>query len=350
MSDYPQVAKNYNAVDVARFILSLVILCAHFANSGGRFPSLIDDAFSIYVIGVPFFYACSAYLFFQKIESFKPVQKSQTIKKYAKRLAIMYLAWSGVYFIFVLTGWFQDQAQISIILNYFHRALVFTTYATIWFLPALLIGVGMVYFLSRWLSFRTVVIVSVAFYLLGTLGYSYSFLLTDMPQTETIYQVYERLFITTRNGIFNGFSFIAIGAWMATRKTRIPPMISGVMTVFFLALIVIEAYTLRLKFNVHGVDTALSLLPFTFFFLEFLLALKIKDRTIYKHLRELSVLIFLSHRIYVSALPSVLPVAWVSVVFRTSWISLIVIILLTLVQSSICIKLSNDYRFFKILR
>jgi serine/alanine racemase len=262
----------------------------------------------------------------------------------------MYLAWSGIYFVFVLIDWFQSQAEAYIMLNYFHRALVFTTYATIWFLPALLIGVAMVYYLSSRLSFSSILAISVVFYFLGTLGYSYSFLLPAMPKLENIYQMYDRWFFTTRNGVFNAFPFVALGAWMATRKIRIPTVVSAVTGIFFLTLLVVESYTLRLKFGVKGVDTALMLLPFTFFFLEFVLGLRLRDRSIYKNLRDMSVLIFLSHRILVSALPSVLPAPWVSAAFHNSWLALISIILLTLAQSYFFIKLSKKYRFFRILR
>jgi peptidoglycan/LPS O-acetylase OafA/YrhL len=341
---------NFNAVDLAKLVLALVIVCAHFASTRGHFPPLLDYGFSLYVIGVPFFFACSGFLLFRKTQRLAGVEKRNAIRRYAAHIAIMYLAWSAIYFVFVLIGWIQEQASAATVWAYFYKALVFSTYATIWFLPALLMGVLVVHVLSRRLSPRSVLLVALLFYGVGSLGYSYSFLLAKVPWLETAYRLHDRIFITTRNGLFNGFPFVALGAWMASRENRMPLTRSGLGSLLFLGLLVIEAFVLKLCFKVNGVDTAFSLLPFTFFFLEFLLALKLRDRPIFRTLRDLSILIFLSQRLYITALPSILPAEWTRRAFQQSYLALAVLLGLITIQSWFIMRLSDRYRILKVLR
>ena len=102
---------NYNAVDLAKLVLALIILCAHFAATHGPFPAWLDTGLSIYVIAVPFFFACSGFLLFGKVRRLDPAGGKAAVRTYAGRIARIYLAWSGIYFAFVLTGWIQARAS-----------------------------------------------------------------------------------------------------------------------------------------------------------------------------------------------------------------------------------------------
>lgn len=342
--------KTYNGLDVAKLVCAVMILCAHFASTWGHFPALLDFGFSIYVIAVPFFFACSGFLLFEKLGRMEAEGKKAAVGKYIRHIAMMYLCWSAVYFVFVLIGWMQDKASAGVMLAYFHRALVFTTYATIWFLPALLVGVLAVYFLSKKLSLQVVLAIGLAFYLAGTLGYSYAFLISGCPRMESLYRLHDDIFITTRNGVFNGFPFVALGAWISTREKRMPLALSGTLAFLSLALVAGEAVALKVGFGVRGVDTALALVPFTFFFMEFLLALKLQDRKIYPQLREMSTMIFLSQRLFITALPSILPAAWAGVAFGNSYLGLGLTLGLTAALSWIFIRASATHPFLKVFR
>lgn len=340
----------YPALDAAKLVLALVILCAHYAFTWGRFPRLLDDFFSLYVIAVPFFFACSGFLLFGKMARQDGPGKRETIQRFAWHVAGMYLVWSAIYFAFVLTGWFLHKPGPAAVRAYFHRSLVFTTYPTIWFLPALLVGGVGVHLLARKLSFRAVLGIGVVLYLIGSLGYSYSFLLPAVPGLETLYRWHDQLFFTTRNGLFNGLPFVALGAWLSTRKQRLPLIRSGTAAGLCLAALAGEAYALRLWFGGRGVDMAVSLLPFTFFFMEFLLAVEWEGAAGFRWMREMSTMIFLSQRLFITALPSVLPAAWAAAAFRNSYLGLAGTIALTAGFSWLVILRSGKNRWLGILR
>ena len=136
---------NYNAIDVVKFLSALLLVCAHTASERVSLPGALDMVCSLYIITVPFFFIASSFLLYKKIDSQTELERKESYKRYTKRIWLLYLSWSLIYFCFVLTNWIQKGSGIEEILRYFHHALVFSTYSTIWFLPALWVGVSLVY-------------------------------------------------------------------------------------------------------------------------------------------------------------------------------------------------------------
>ena len=95
------IRKNYNSLDLAKFICAVMIICAHFAAEWGHFPTKIDYIFSIYIIAVPFFFTCSGFLFFAKLNRTRREEHKAVFVKYIKRILIMYAVWSLIYFMFI---------------------------------------------------------------------------------------------------------------------------------------------------------------------------------------------------------------------------------------------------------
>ena len=65
------IQKNYNMMDIAKFLSAILLVCAHTASERVELPRILDLLCSFYIITVPFFFIASAFLFFQKLE--KPV-------------------------------------------------------------------------------------------------------------------------------------------------------------------------------------------------------------------------------------------------------------------------------------
>ena len=76
--------KNYWSLDVAKFFCAILIISAHFASEWGTFPTLVDYAFSLYVIAVPFFFCCSGFLFFKKLNTLNTKEEKFHILKNMK--------------------------------------------------------------------------------------------------------------------------------------------------------------------------------------------------------------------------------------------------------------------------
>lgn len=341
--------RNYNLIDIVKFCFALLIIGAHFVNERGGFPFLLDSSLSIYIVVVPFFYATSGFLLFRKLSFYAEKEKNNLILKYLKRVLFLYMAWSIIYVIFVIIGWFQNGLTFGSFLTYLHECIVYSTYSTIWFLPSLVVAVIFVFLFSKYLSYMQIFILSLFLYALGSLGYSYSFLLKSMPSISDIYASYNLVFLTTRNGIFNGSTFVALGAVIASSTKRIDIKFSGFMSLVLLGLMVLEAVLLKVYFNSKGADTVVFLVPFTYFFLEFLLSLEMKNRKIYKWMRNMSLLMFLSQRLFLTAIPSIIPSVRIFLVSINSFLGLFIILGVTFVFSTITLRLSEKYKLLKSL-
>ncbi len=344
--------KNYWSLDVAKFFCAILIISAHFAAEWGKFPTLIDYAFSLYVIAVPFFFCCSGFLFFKKLNALPTKEdKKSYLLQYEKRIWIMYGLWSAVYFVSLIYDWIVVDKDFGIhrLLKYVHQALVYSTYSTIWFLPALAIGVALTYWLVNKFSKKQLIIIATLLYIFGMLGYTYSFLLEDTPIHKIMY-CYNSIFMTTRNGVFNGIPFIYMG-YLISVKNEIVPSVKGffkyaVPAGVSLILLIVEAFVLKLKFNVTGMDVGIFVVPFTYFFVMTVLYIELKECKLWLWCRKLSLLIFVSQRLFLTMLPLFLP-TFFKAVYSNSYVGLVAVIGMTIAFSVVMILLSNKIKFLK---
>lgn len=345
----PLERKNYWALDVVKFICALLIISAHFASEKGHFPTIIDYGFSLYVIAVPFFFACSGFLFFVKLNTLPTKQeKFAYFIKYEKRIWIMYGLWTAVYMIHIVTSWFVKGFTIKAVLNWLHMALAIQTYSTIWFLPALAVGIAIMYFLVTKLSKVQLIVVSVLLYIFGMLGYTYYFAISGTP-IATFYDGFLMIFKTTRNGVFNAVPFICMGYFAANRNlepTKNKAIKYGTCAGVSLILMVVESFTLKLKFNVTGMDVGIFVAVFTYFLLMTALHIDLKERKMFVWMRKLSILIFVTQRIFLSMLPYFFPKVF-DALYANSYLGLIIVLALTIGFSIGFIFLSNKVKFLK---
>lgn len=343
--------KNYWTLDLAKFVCAIFLVSAHFASEWASFPRLVDYAFSVYIIAVPFFFCCSGFLFFTKMNALETKEeKKKYFLSYEKRIWIMYGIWTLIYFPFIIASWVRNNILTwGQFFKWLHQALVFQTYATIWFLPALAVGIALCYFLTQ--KVRKVgvgVAICAALYLLGSFGYSYSFLF-EGTFIGRVYEWYLIGFKTTRNGLFNAVPFLYMGYLLAQKniETKKENFIkNGAIAVGCFIVVVAESFFLKLKFNVTGMDFIYSLVPFTYFLMKTLLSVDLKERGIYIWCRKISLLMFVSQRLFLSALPSVLPKIF-NVLYANSYLGLCVVLLLTIGFSALVVAASRKIKILK---
>lgn len=340
------VYKKYNSIDVVKFLLALLIVMSHYASEWGHFSSNIDMLFSLYIVAVPFFFVCSSFFVFRKFNTVhNDAERKVIVVKYIKRIIVMYASWSCVYIIFNILTWCVYGVTSQEIMAYIHELLVYSSYNTIWFLPATAVGVAMVYLLSRRFKSHQIIAIALIIYILGCVGQSYSFVLDNYRVLKNIYNVYNALFLTTRNGIFNGFPFAALGYVIAFEsKPEKKGFINKNMffSVLFLIGFVFEAIVLKKFFSAINVNTILFLFPFSYYFYKWLLGIELKSKNYFITLRKLSTVIFLSQRIFLTALPRLFPQSiFVYLLTCNSYVGLIYILLITILFSYLIIKFDN---------
>lgn len=340
--------KNYCSLDIAKFFCAILIISSHFASEIGSFPTIIDYGFSLYVIAVPFFFCCSGFLFFKKLFNLPTKEeKKKYFIQYEKRIWTMYGLWSAVYFIHVVYDWIVDkELSIVTVLKYVYRAIVSSSYSTIWFLPAIGVGVAITYFLVMKLKKKQIIAITILLYVFCMFGYTYRFVISETV-IDNVYEIYIKMFFTTRNGVFNGVPFIFMGSLIAQKN--ITPSVKGFFKYAIpagvsLGLVIVEAFVLKLKFNVTGMDVGFFLVVFTYFFIMTVLNLDIKENKLWIWFRKLSLLIFVSQRIFLSALPDMFPAVF-DKIYANSYIGLVAVIGMTITFSVVLILLSKKVKF-----
>lgn len=341
---------NYNVLDITKFLLSLLIICAHTVSEVVELPPAIDRIFSLYIIAVPFFFASSAFLFFRKVEmATTSSERWERYKHYSKRIWQMYLAWSLIYFCFICGKWYLEETPFIKICQYFYCALVYTTYSTIWFLPALWVAVSITFYLKyiRSWDIKFILYLSAFLYIIGGLEYTYHEL---NPIMQTINDVFIRIFISWRNGVFNGFIFTVIGYIIAKKDfKKISLRVSLFGSSFFLLAFVAEAFLMKKFVPQSDANFIFMLVPFTYFFLILVCQIKISDSKLWIWLRNLSLLTFVSQRLFLSAIPSVFHSAKIWEISSNPYIGLLSVILSTVSISVFIILLSKKYSIFRYL-
>ncbi len=325
--------------------MAFTIMLAHICSENIEVHPLIKHMTSVYNFGVPFFFACSGFLFFFKLQNTGKTNHKAIYFRFTRRILLMYFVWSIIYFSFVLLGWIQKGVSHEEIVMYFHKAIVFSTYATIWFLPSLWIGISIVYIIFVRLNTKFLIVVAIVFYLFGALGFSY-LQLAEGTFIEKYYLFYRSIFYTSRNGVFFGFPFVAIGALIAFNATS--KNTDLIFTLIFSCLYIMEAVIIKYKLKAN-VDMGLLLVPSVFFMLRWLVNIELPNRKIFIRLRNLSMLIFLGQRLFITAIPSVLPQAYMELITRNNYIGLIIFLLQVLIFSILIENLSRKYSWLKIL-
>ena len=335
-----QMNAEYGFADVMKFLLALLIVSSHYIseNAVGRINSLVDYASSLYVIVVPFFFVCSGFLLFRKLNGGN--EDWTKVKAYCKKILIMYVGWSVLYFLFIVLTWIRFGATIESVFHYLLNAVTYSTYKTIWFLPATVIGVLLTYFFIRKIGLKGAVAVGIVFYLIGCLGVSYSFLI---PKNGALSK-YNYIFSSTRNGFFNGFPFVLIGYLIAQKeKTGFNEVRMKNLFLTVISGIVFVAEALLIKWRgATNVNTLLFLLPFTYFFLRWCLGIRMitSERTTW--LRKMSTDIFLCQRLFLSALPALFPVSFFGKLLTGNpYVGWMAMLLLSLFTAAVLVELSK---------
>ncbi len=343
--------KQYKSLDVAKFISAILIIIIHTAPFASYSKALSFGFRNIVcVIAVPFFFFTSGFLAFKKLDSIDFAKKKEYIKNYLSRIAVMYFIWSAVYFVFVVIKWVRKGFSVYSVLEYVKDFFFEGSYSTIWYLPALFSATLFVYLLRKKLNYKQIFILSCVIYIFTLGGSSYYGLATNVPFIKAIYDAYYSFFDTIKNGLLFGMIFVSLGAYVSENEGKITATstsIKSIIPVFaFGILLAVEEFLIAyFNWNSKGVDTVISLVPFTYFLARFLLVtnFNISDRVCVM-MRKYSILMFLTQRIPISIIDLFLantPVA------TNSALNFITVFAVTIFISYVIIKLSEKFTVLK---
>lgn len=261
----------------------------------------------------------------------------------------MYIAWSVIYWGFRVAEYVKYGTSIDKVISAIYTSFVFTSYSTIWFLPALGVAIAVVYMLRN-IKVKKLICIGVALYLIGCLGYSYQGILEKIPFLSLAYEIYEKVFVSIRNGVFNGVPFVIVGYLIAKEPDKINIRTNVIASATFILLTVVEAFICKIYFigSGPGVDTLIMLAPAEYFIVRFLIQIDIKKRSIYIYMRKLSLLMFTSQRLFLTAIPNIWP-GFMTPFLINTYIGLLMMIALIIGFDLLIIAMSKKLNVLKYL-
>ena len=310
------VTKDSNAlkingtIDLAKLIMAILVIGIHTEPFGFNF--WLDKGFGICTrLCVPFFFVTSAYFYWRK-------EKSP--KVFLQRIIILYVVWSIIYLPFDITV--LSHMTVPEILR---RFLWDGNEHALWYLCGTIIGFIITSVLLKFLQPKYVLMIAFAFLVIGTVKSTYS---------TAVYELFGVNLpnnLGSRNGLFYGFPYIALGMTIAKSNTQgffkhKNRLYAGF--IISLLLLVVESYLFVIRFKSDSTILWLSVFPYTYFFFEIALNTKIPlDKSVSLTFRKMSTLMYVSQYLFIPVLSkySTYLLLFILTVLATSLFSIIII-------------------------
>lgn len=286
-----QERKQYNGLDVVKFILAIFVAARHivqiFFTPDSRAHLIIGSWLSN--LAVPTFFVISAFFLFQKIDREKP--SGAIIVAYCKKVLRMYIIWSVLYLPIDWFNWYNGESSIlEGILIYLQAFLFSHSIVQLWYLLALAVACLIVWFCyTRNMKLWQILLVTGCLFVIGVIGDNW-YLNEMLPhQIYLKLQLYNRYFLTLRNGLFYGSFYVAIGLLFAKTKWRLPMWAAVAGTVYFVFAMYQEVVMCS------NINMIFSAAPAVYCLFTAASSVKWKTRKLYPRLRLMSEWVYLSH-------------------------------------------------------
>ena len=195
---------NYGCLDRFRIAAALLVIAIHTSPLTSFHEGA--DFFLTRVlarVAVPFFFMVTGQFvaagFLPSGEASASPKGMNRFRKYLVKTSLLYLFCIILYLpIGIYAGHYKDLTVGAAL-----RMLFFDgTFYHLWYFPACISGILLVYLMSRFLSLRGMTIVSAVLYVIGLFGDSYYGLAAKAPAVEAVYGFLFQISSYTRNGLF----------------------------------------------------------------------------------------------------------------------------------------------------
>ncbi len=298
---------NYNAIDIFKIISAVAIIVIHttpLMSYSEELNFFITNIFTRFA--VPFFFITSGFFFFKgllfengKIKKCK--ENNAKLFKYLKRASLLYLIWSALYLFFVIpqwieSGWFSASSFIDYGLSFF----TIGTYYHIWYMLVTIYSVPIIYIILRYINIKYLLGISVVFYTISILTYSYSSALNvlfginieNLPGANYIFY----------HGLPRGIAFISVGAIAIHRKTKLSNKTNLVLLILSFILLALEVFINYFYLSNETVSYLVFTFPLSYFLFNAISSIEIKvNKENCATFRKMSTIIYFLHPMIIVA-------------------------------------------------
>ena len=342
------------AIDRARFVFSLLIVAFHFPpfQAVTLLSKIADFVLLRYLerLAVPFFFICSGFFLYRGIKWSS--DDAQREKDYFFRIIRLYLIWTVIYLPYSINGFFYDEAGLKHAVVIYLRDFIFTgSCFHLWFLNALSFSVFLIMFLRKHhFPPRAILLISLFLFLGGLTAQSWFGIIKPLenflPGLWKVLRKAGKLIVTTRNGLFEGFFYTAVGMLIALRNPvfQKKTLVSG----FILSLValLVEILTLRGLGWSRGTDIYLFQAPAVIFFFLTLKESYNQKEKVGRKLRKMSGLVYYIHPLTGFLIETIL-IIWNSTLVLHQPLFFAIVLLFSLIISAVILRLSEKWLFLK---
>jgi len=296
---------NFNAIDVARFVLAILIIAIHAA------PLLEINPMANFIVmeifartAVPFFFITASYFFFRKINISQLRNRAdaagaERLKHYIARLIKIYLIWSLIYIIPVVLECVEIHCGFAwtafrLIRGFFLGGI----YLHFWYLVVLMFSIVAVHAALRHMKLWFLLVSAAALYVVALFLSSYSiFIRNDFWADMIVWNGYANEMLYR---LPFGLMFVVLGAVLSQRRTlNFHGTAVGLLFLVSLGAMFFEAFFLRAAGREVKFDITIALVPASVFLFLLLANINMKDRPLIPYFRNASLLIYLVHPFFI---------------------------------------------------
>lgn len=291
----------YDFIDFTKFFFMLCVIGIH--------TNIYELSYSygwyilhcIFHLGVPFFFVASGFFFMAKLEK-SGGGLEQTVKSYIKRILVPLLFYVALnisldVFLKIINNY---QFSVKWFIRTFQKIL-FDPPGAMWFLSACFYGIIFLVPFIKYNKINYALVIGIFLYIFALTSNIYHYLVKDYILLNRLIDLWQKFFITTRNGLFIAFFELALGikAYDFHKKKKDKIFIFFI-PLFFLILFIESYYAKLNRSNIKGDGSMFFIIPFLAQCI-FLLSLNIKIKFKYsKLLRNLSSGMYFMHTFVLS--------------------------------------------------
>ena len=240
--------------DILKIILAIMVVLIH----GNIFPNILYPWLRI---AVPLFFVMSSYFLFSKLNKEKDNQKKKIIiKSFVLRNLKLYLIWFIILLPITLEikKYFVDYSFFKGLIILLRDFIFSSTFCSSWFIIALIEGCIILYFCSKKISNKLLLIGSFVIYLFITIISTYTFII---PDNKIIYY-FKMIIPAPCNSFLVSFMWMMIGKMFAEKKINYGYKTNTIIFIISGILLFIEWIFVKNKTNIFTFDCYILLIPF----------------------------------------------------------------------------------------
>ena len=333
------VKRNYNSIDLMKFILCFLVVAIH-SNPFNDISLLLNRLLlGIERLAVPLFFIASGFFLFKG----GPLEKEQLVK-YLKRMGLLYLAWFIVSIpVTVFNRFLMGEGTLSVKLFQFVKSFFFTsTFSGSWFLTSCVFCTLLFYCIYKWIpKYGKVItiVLSVVAYLLCVSTSSWGKWM-DIAGVRSFYDQFVFYFAKPYTSILVGIPYFALGKYIADNEDSIVP-VSWLWTILLLMILLFEVWFTYSRQFTNSTDCYLMLLPCAYCVFVYFLKKDIKLKHAVE-MRKTSTIVFFSQFIWLFLIEYA---EWYLHITIPQMVKFVIALILCLGTAQVILTLSKKPRF-----